>query len=218
VQRAAIEALRFNGQPGAARLLVLELDKGLLASRDEQTNASLIRALCQKAETATLPVLQKLEIDPNSREVTRAWVLGLGRLRDPGAVATLMGFLVELPEAGRRLHMNDVRTSMMVLTGVDQGLDAEAWLRWWQGSGDTLKVRPFAPRLPGLVEIDWYGYWEIDPEQERLAQLKRMKQGEAKGEKPSADVPTAPTEAEQKPEPKSRRNPQANDWPADGKE
>jgi len=208
VRRAAIEALRFNENPSALHLLQVELDKGIQPGSNEEATAALIRGLCQKADSASLPALNKLEIDPASRELRRAWILGLGRLRDKDSISALMEFIELAPQGRRSLFMSDVRLSLMVLSGTDQGLDADAWLRWWRRVGEKFNVAPFDPQLPQLVALDWYDYWNLDQKSERKQQLQRAQSSAKKGgDKGTADP--------QKARKRSRRNPQANSWPAD---
>jgi hypothetical protein len=204
VRGAAIEVLRFNASPLAQRVLLHELGKDRAPAHSKHTTARLIRGLCQKADPGSLPVLQALSIDHSERELREAWVLGLGRLRNRRSVASLMNFLGGLPASHRCLYMDDVRTSLMVLTGVDKGLDAEAWLRWWRDYGDSLRVMAFDPKLPEMVAIEWYGYWQLDPIEERKRQVLQVEKAGGDGEADSS------TKLER---PRSRKTPQASDWP-----
>jgi len=227
VRLAAIEGLRFNPHPLATRVLRMTLEEGKYPDPDGHTQAALVRGLCQKADPSTLPLLNKLRIDPRNRELTRAYVRGLGRLRHRGALAALVSFMEGLEASNLCLYMSDIRTSLVVLTGTDRGLEAAAWSQWFDQFGSKMQINPFDPKLPELMTVDWYGYWQVDPTAERKRQVARAqpmaaKQGEARpaqGDKaqPAKAKPAKAQAPSDLPldvgEKRSRSTPQANSWP-----
>ena len=62
------------------------------------------------------------------------------------------------------------------------------------------------------MTLEWYGYWKVDPNEERLRQVARSQQGKAQPEQAKEEV-QGQSDLETK---RSRRNPQANDWPETG--
>ena len=130
VRLAAIEALRFNPLPASLRPLHVELGKN---AADEKTTAALIRAICQKGQNGSLPVIDPRILDSGDRQVTSALIMGLGRMRSRESLETLMSYMVRLPLGRRIAHMDEFRTSLALLTGTDNGMDSNAWLKVGNG-------------------------------------------------------------------------------------
>jgi len=214
VRLASAEGLRFNPHPLATRVLRMTLEKGKFPDPDGRTQAALVRALCQKADPATLVLLNKLRIDPRKRELTRAYVRGLGRLRHRGALAALISFMEGLEPSNRCLYMSDIRTSLVVLTGTDRGLDATAWSQWFHQFGSKMQINPFDPKLPELMTVDWYGYWQVDPAAERKRQVARAQPAAAKKNEAQPPKGQGPSELPlDMGDKRSRPTPHSSGWP-----
>ena len=219
VRLAAVEGLRFNPHPHATRLLRVTLEGGKFPDPDGRTKAALVRGLCQKAAPETLVLLDKLRIDPRNRELTRAYVRGLGRLRHRGALSALISFMESLDPSIRCLYMSDIRTSLVVLTGTDRGLDAAAWSQWFHQFGSKMQINPFDPKLPELMTVDWYGYWQVDPKAERKRQMARAQPAAAKKDKAQPPRGQGPSELPlDMGKKRSRPTPHSSGWPLRSKD
>ncbi|MFT7669479.1 MAG: hypothetical protein ACI8X5_002182 [Planctomycetota bacterium] len=167
VQFAAIEALRFNPHRSALSFLHMEFVR---AGKSSEETAVLIRGVCQKGQVGSLPLFALDRVDTGSRETASAWILGLGRLRHRDSAEALISLMRALPASRRVVHMDEFRTSLLLLTGNDHGTDSAAWIRWWSENGDTLAVSTELPSAPGMMKQEWCDYWSITTEGPRPEQ------------------------------------------------
>jgi HEAT repeat protein len=176
VQRAALQALRFNPQPSALTALLAANLEQLLD--DDDTAAEFYFALGQKADQKALPLLSKgLRVDKGSK-VVRARILAIGRIRSPQAVEELMRLLKSGGGGGKNgrgnnPHMADLRVALAALTGEDFGNDDSAWIHWW-GEHDEGYRLPKSVELQKQVARQWDSLWTEAPK-DRPARGRRGK-------------------------------------------
>lgn len=159
VQRAAIEALRFARLPEAVRALreAVRLEPAL--RKDPEMHAALLRAIAQNgAPEAIATLTDEMWADTDPR-VLQARFFGLGRVRTRAALEALIAILRTTSASKLEPHMEHVRTSLMVLTGVDQGTSIDAWLRWWNESGARVTLTEKPAPLPQRLQSAWEAYW-----------------------------------------------------------
>lgn len=226
VRLAAIEALRFNPHRSALRSLHNELAKPIQGPRSTEITAALIQAVCQKGQAGSLPAITAPGLDRSSSRVLSAWVLGMGRLRSFEALDELVAQMRALPKPRRVAHMDEFRCSLMQLSGEDHGTDYAAWVRWWSQEGQSVEVRPRAPKTRGMLRQEWCHYWSIAPEEPhptqfdvgevaiaRIASAPRP-QANKTGERPDKNQRKATPAADQTTE-RPKRNPKRNQGAAD---
>jgi HEAT repeats len=176
VQRAAIDALRYNQDPEALKVLhkTFNSDKQLRKSNELYT--ALIKAICQHGDKSSLPLLSKNPLNKVTHDVARARILGYGMIRDADSVKGLMKLMQSVTFRQREPYMEDFRTSLYLLSGVDKGTNAEAWQSWWNKNKKTLKVSVEAPKLPEEAQNRWNRYWGLERSYER--KQKRHERGD----------------------------------------
>lgn len=165
VQKAALQALRFNTAPSALAALLSANREKLLANDD--TAIEFYFALGQKADAKALPILAKgLRIDKGSK-VVAARILAIGRIRSPQAVDELMQLLKSGSTGGKRgrgnnPHMSDLRVALAALTGQDLGGDESAWITWWGEHDEGFELPP-SVELPKQLSRQWNSLWTEAP-------------------------------------------------------
>lgn len=183
VRVAAIEALRFNLAPAATELLLKQRNNKKLL--DEPTAwEAYTYALGQKRDKRALPILKDGLVatgDTNGKVMT-AKIYALGRIRDKESCEILMDFLNSAVLKVEK-YMVEVRLSMAVLTGMDQGAERKDWLAWW--SDNKAKFKPVAeePPIPdGAARRKWAVLWASPAEIAAEREARKKKDGA--GEKP----------------------------------
>jgi len=159
VQRAAIESLRFIGQPEALKELQTLAGDERPFKKDPQLHAALLRAVGQYGSSSSLHVLGDDPWSVADEHVLRARILGLGRIRSRESLERLFE-LMKLAGAQRlETLMPDFRLALVVLTGVDQGNSESNWQNWWNEQRSKWKVEDAVPKLPRELERKWKDYW-----------------------------------------------------------
>jgi HEAT repeat protein len=164
VRLAALEALRFNADPSATEeLLKLKSNKKLL----EDVNAAEAYALAlgQKRDKRALPILKDgLVASSNTNgKVMQAKIRALGRIREKESCEIIMDFMSSAVVMADR-YMAEIRVSMAVLTGADQGPAQRDWRNWWNDNKSKLKILAEEAPLPAGAQRAWTILW-MSPEE-----------------------------------------------------
>jgi hypothetical protein len=164
VRLAALQSLRWLAHPDA--LAALErLAKDGKRMRSPPFAAAVLRGLGQHADPGSVALLARTPFEPPDHACVSARVLALGRIRSLESLEALMGMLgaTHGVRGERRLqgHMQDVRTSLLLLTGLDHGSAPEAWERWWRDNRRTFRVPAEPPLLPKELHQRWNAYWGL---------------------------------------------------------
>lgn len=181
VKTAALEALRFNPHADALELLHKTLQRDKPLEKDDALRALLVKAICQHGDASSLKVLAKnpLERDQREgagREVLRARILGLAMIRERESAAQLVKLLQSLSLREREPFLEDFRTALYLLSGVDKGTNVDAWQAWWNDNKKDLVVAKEPPKLPEEKQLAWNRYWGLDLEYQRKE--KRRERGD----------------------------------------
>jgi hypothetical protein len=160
---ATVQSLRFLAHPDALE----ELHRAYRARRralrkDVERRAAFVKAIGQHGDVRSIPILADDPFETEEYELVRAHILGLGRIRDRAALEALFG--VMKGERQRRVdrHMGDLRLSLVILTGTDQGPSAQRWHEWWSRARRTFEIAPERPAIPRNLAERWVGYWGLE--------------------------------------------------------
>ena len=178
VEQAGIQALRFLEHEDALDALHALLEKDRTVKKNPELVASAWKAIGQHANPRSVRALAKEPFDAKNGPATRARLLGLGRIRSTESLEALLGLLKSTTPRTVERHMRDLRMSLMVLTGVDQGPNAQSWLRWWRDHKKGFEVAPERPRLPRTETERWLDYWGLEED------VGRTKRREDRGDDP----------------------------------
>lgn len=159
VEKAAIEALRFMDHPDSKKSLIEAAKHEPRIKKDLDLYASILRAIGQHGDAGSIEVLTEDIWTTIDADVTRARILGLGRIRTKAAVEKLFDLMRAAGPHKIQPHMDQFRVSLMVLTGVDQGTTPENWLKWWNDTKGKFEVAPKAAALPKELQYAWDVYW-----------------------------------------------------------
>ena len=144
------------------------------------------RATAESAHDALLAEMGRIVREPSTPRTARLGLLeALGDLRDPKAVAMLIGHLgdedAELATVARR--------SLIAITRQDYGLDARKWLSWWgqNSSRDRIEwlIDALVDETPGIRKAageelktltrETFGYYDDLPKRERERAQQRFR-------------------------------------------
>ena len=189
VRMEAVKALRFNEDPSVVGLL-LRQRKNKVILEDPEVGKEYIYALGQHADRKALPVLtDDLRTSGPDKEITKAKIVSLGRIRETASVEALMDLMVSggggTGRRGRRggggmPFSGELQTSLTVLTGEDIGGSSSDWQAWWNDSKKKLKIDKEEPDLPRKMKVAWTMQW-LSPEDKDAAKKKLKKALDALG-------------------------------------
>jgi hypothetical protein len=164
VQLAALSSLRWLAHPDALDALE-ELARNGKRMRSPAFAAAVLRGLGQHADPGSVVLLARTPFEPSEHACLRARVLALGRIRTPESLETLIRMLGATHGARgeRRLkaHMEAVRTSLVLLTGLDHGSSPELWEDWWRENRRDFRIPAETPLLPKELREPWDRYWGL---------------------------------------------------------
>jgi hypothetical protein len=181
---AAVMALRFNKDPSATEVLIKQRSNKKLLDEPVCAEAYMY-ALGQKRDKRALPILKDSLVATGSTngKVMTAKLYALGRIRDKESCEILMDFLNSAVLKVEQ-YMVEIRMSMVVLTGLDQGEDRRDWLKWWNDSKSKLKLIAEEPPLPdSAAKRKWTSLW-MSPEEIEAERKARREKGAKEGENP----------------------------------
>jgi hypothetical protein len=163
VQLAALTALRWNPHADALEALH-RVARDRKRMKDPELAATVLRGLGQHADPSSIPFLARDPFEPDSHPCRRARLFGLGRIRTRASLEALLGILavsdVGAPQQRRiRGQMEDARTALIQLTGVDMGMTPEAWEEWWRKNKKTFEVPDAVPVLPKELRVQWDAFF-----------------------------------------------------------
>jgi hypothetical protein len=186
VQAASIEALRLTVHPHALDALHRTYKTDKKIEKDSELYAALIRAFAQHGDPASVRLLTSNPLNKGDRTVARARILGLGMIRHRDAVEGVIGLMRKVGRHRAQRHMEDVRTSLMILTGADHGRSQEAWNGWWNDNKRTLEISEKPHALPKKTQKAWDRYWGLeqskDERRERGGDERRRRDGDGDGD------------------------------------
>ena len=158
----SFKALRWMDHPEALELLHRTYKKNKKLRKKYELYAALLQAIGQHGSEESISILADKPFSVQSRQVIAARVLGLGHVRSPKSVEALIGAMRTAGEKRVMPHMADFRTSLMVLTGVDQGTAQQPWIDWWNGNKKSFEVPERPALLPRALQYRWDRYWGYD--------------------------------------------------------
>lgn len=165
VQLASIRCLRHVPHPDAVLSLEAIYQKQKKLRKDEVLHEELLKAIGQHASPSSIELLDDVSMNDNSPRVARARIYALGMIRSPEAVDALIGFMKKTGRGrqgrGTPAMMVEMRTSLMILTGVDCGKSSHEWIAWWGKNEKGFEVTPQVGEVPARVRRDWNRYWGI---------------------------------------------------------
>lgn len=180
VREAAVTALRYQPHPEALERLHRALRKAPRSADEDQRVAELLLAVGQHGSPSSLELLADGALDRTREHSTRARIRSLGRVRDPAAVEALIA-LMNKAGAGARgggLFEADFRLALWSLSGSDQGLARESWMRWWNDHKRGFAVTPEPAEEPRALAQRWRALWETPAERAARGEGRRGRERE----------------------------------------
>lgn len=159
VRKAAVLALRFSPHEDALLALHAFAKQDRALRKDPSLYAETLRAIAWHGEESSIPVLVEDLWTATEYEVIRARILGLGRIRSTKSIEALIDLLKVAGPRKTDPYLQEFRTSLIVLTGVDRGPSQEGWFAWWNDNKRALRVTEAPAELPKLLQVGWDHYW-----------------------------------------------------------
>ena len=167
VQKAAIEALRGMDHPSAVKGLEEGLKREPRLVKDVELHALALRALGQHGRPSSIDLLTDDFWSDLDQRLMQARILGLGRIRTKASVEKLIDLMKMRGPHKIQAQMQLFRTSLIVLTGADQGASQEGWMKWWNDNKAKLEVAAKPAALPKQLQNQWDAYWNEGKAAER---------------------------------------------------
>ena len=159
VRKAAVVALRYSPHEDALLALHAFAKQDRALRKDPALYAETLRAIAWHGREASIPVLVEDLWTATEHEVIRARVLGLGRIPSTKSIEALIDLLKIAGPRKTDPHMQEFRTALIVLTGVDRGPSQEGWFAWWNEHKHALRVTATPAELPKPLQVVWDHYW-----------------------------------------------------------
>jgi len=176
VKQAVIQALRWMDHPNAVVALRETFEKNRALREDEEFAPALLKAIGQHGDPGSLRLLQKDALGGKNHATRRARLLGLGMIRERASIEALLQLMRGTDERKVERAMDDLRLSLMMLTGTDRGPSAAAWRSWWSDHAKDFVLPAEPPRLPPPFAAQWYNFWGLDKDHGRAP--RREERGE----------------------------------------
>jgi hypothetical protein len=184
VVSAAVDALGHMKHPSSLDALTgfRKREKKRLDD-DETLLPQLFKAIGRHGSPSTIEIFQDGPFDQRTYAAAQARIMALGNIRTREALEALidMSKLIGVRRAdGMR---NDFRVALAQLAGKDLGPDSTEWQRWWQEHKKSFEVAKQAPKLDGLLQLQWQRYWGLGEKGEggEESRGRRGRGGEEKG-------------------------------------
>lgn len=175
VQKAAIEALRFNEHKKSLDELHTRA-RQKAAKELPVTYAALLRAIGQHGDASSLELLSDNPWSVLDAGVLEARILGLSRIRTKESVKALTDLMEMAGNQKIQPFMQDFRVALWALTGADQGGSRELWLKWYRDNKAKLEVAKLPVQEPHELAQRWQRYW-ARPGQADLPERGKRKKG-----------------------------------------
>jgi hypothetical protein len=164
VRLSALQALRWIEREEALDVLH-DVLRERRWSADRELMFATLRGVGQHADSRSVSDLAREPFEPHDHGCWRARIFGLARIRTRPALEALFTILgaTTSGSGGRRVApvMPDVRTALILLTGVDQGLAPESWEHWWRDNKRSFQLPAELPLLPKELRQEWDGFWGL---------------------------------------------------------
>jgi PBS lyase HEAT-like repeat len=195
----AVDALGYMRHPDALAALEGLLKRDGKALQDSPPSyANLIRGVARQGKKSAIPLLVEDLFQCPDRGVIQARILGLANIRVRESVDELIRMMRSAP-APRVAELGlELRTALVLLTGVDKGTDATLWINWYGDAKNELVIAPEPPEeVPPEIRRCWTAFWgperqkgkgpaRVEGERKR-PDPDKVKQRRKKGEKDEKD-------------------------------
>ena len=164
VVSAAVDTLGRMRHPESAKELVgyYKHQKKKLNKDHEKELVELLQALGRQGDPAGVEVLTDSVSASVGYPVIQARLMALAMIRDVKSVEAVFSLITLVGKNTLDRYMEDVRLSLMALTGEDRGQDSLQWEAWWRENKKGFKVSSEPKALPDAERARWNSYWGIE--------------------------------------------------------
>jgi len=127
--------------------------------KDEELKAETLWCIAWRGSPETLDLLSEDLFTNSAKRILQARIYGIGRCRTPEAVEALMDIMKSAGKGKVQPFMEDIRLSLAVLTGVDQGSNQNRWIQWWGENKRDLNVPEVQPEIHKGLQRKWDNFW-----------------------------------------------------------
>ena len=130
---------------------------------DYGLKAETLRSIAWRGSPETLDLLSDDLFTNTDKRVLQARIYGIGRCRTPEAVEALMDIMKSAGQKKVKPFMDDLRLSLAVLTGADNGNSQNRWIQWWGDNKRDLEVPEQQPEIHKGLQKKWDAFWNTKP-------------------------------------------------------
>ncbi len=167
IRLEAIDALGWSHDKSALKQLHRLYRRNKKLRDDETEFTHLLKAIGRHRDKSSVDVLIDSPFKGLTIATGQARIFGIGNIRTKEAIATLIQAMSlgggnprgNSRGAGEQRFMVDARIALLVLTGIDNGTDKDAWTQWWRKAKKKYKISPDRPKLPKPDQVIWENFW-----------------------------------------------------------
>jgi len=167
VQLEAIDALGWAKDPSALKQLHRLFRRNKKLRNNEVVFTHLLKAIGRHRHRSSVDVLSDHPFSGLTMATGQARIFGIGNIRTKESVETLIKAMSlgggeargNRRGVGTPRFMEDVRISVLILTGEDNGTDKDAWFAWWRENKKKFKISPDRPPIPATAQVVWEDFW-----------------------------------------------------------
>ena len=187
VQTAAVETLGHIDHADALDALTKFYKGERERLKDDQKMLPLVlKSIGRHGSEKSIDLLADDLFMQKSFPAIQARVLSLGNIRSKKSVEALMDMVTKAGPNRVNDYMQLFETSLVRLTGEDQGPDVAIWQKWWQDNKSKLTISKDVPKIPETFAKTWNEYWGTEPEKE-MAKDEKKGSDKEKGDKEKGD-------------------------------
>lgn len=162
VRDAAAQALRFARHADALTALQDALKRELKVGKNLEERIKLLKCVGQHQSATSIPLFIDDPFRHPDGRVVEAQVFALANTRTERALEEIVGMMRTASRQHVQNHMATFRLALIVVTGVDQGLSQDAWMKWWNDNKQRIQIPAQMPALPKEMLDRWNGYWGLE--------------------------------------------------------
>lgn len=180
VRRAALEALRYTPHESALEALHKTWKRDKALRKHVELAPVLYRAIGWHGDPESLSILESNLFGDENPESIRARILAMGNIRHVESIEHLLDVGRKTRGLRVRPYVDELRTSLAMLLGVDKGEVLERWEDHWKEVRKEFVMAEKPPLLPEALQYRWNRFWGLET---------RIRRGPRREDRGSEDGP-----------------------------
>ncbi len=168
VRRETIQLFgRMESDEALKRLMKFAQSEKRALKDDVDTSVAVIRAIGRHRDPDSLSWLLRGALDGEVNAIRRARLYSAAYQRTPESLEAIFAAMGKCNSRRLNSRMRDLRTSLVWVTGQDQGGDPANWSAWWRKNAKTFKIPQTPPKMSAQMQSEWNNFWGVRREYDR---------------------------------------------------